>query len=411
MNNPKISLNSEVGQLRGVVLHKPGIEIEKMQPSTAHSALYSDMLTREVAVKEYAQLQDFLSLITQTFCFDYLLSQTLNLDNAREDLFKQALVKDIDKEELSYMRELSSVDLSRYLIEGPPYDKKLSEKAWLPLYNLYFTRDIGVCFNNKSMPTKMSTTVRSAEAVLTSLIYKYNPLFSDNSSWVSPWNEEQDACLEGGDFLVAAENVFLIGQGCRSNIKGVEKFIEAKSAYTDIFYILTQELPSEPESFIHLDMVFTLLSRGKCMVYKPLLEGKLKTRLLTIKNGKIKEEIVDNLLCGLDKLNMHYEPVYCGGGDLLYQEREQWHSGANFFAVAPGHIMGYGRNRKTIEALSNAGFEVVSIEEATKNTGAGAIARLEREDKPTVYTMNSAELVRGGGGCRCMTMPISRDVL
>ncbi len=404
---PEMILNSEVGRLRGVVLHRPGVEIERMTPATIHEALYSDLLGSEVARQEYTQLESFLSRVTTTFCFDDLLAETLADAEARRACMALPECAGLPEAEKAYMQGLSASALSRYLIEGDA-DIANPQRRWRPLYNLYFTRDIGVRFNDRSMPTHMSTAVRAPEAALTGLIYRYHPLFAKHTRWVDPWPESQGAALEGGDFLVADKDVFLIGQGARSNAEGVRQFIRLRSAVSDEFHVLTQELPHEPESFIHLDMVFTLLSRRHCMVYKPLLEGRLKTRLLTVRHGEVREEPVDHLLAGLERLGRSYTPVFCGGGDVLYQERDQWHSGANFFAVAPGHIMGYGRNRRTIEALDAAGFAVKPVRECLDGRQSFDV---DDEAHPAVYTIESAELVRGGGGCRCMTMPIDREAL
>ena len=109
-------------------------------------------------------------------------------------------------------------------------------------------------------------------------------------------------------------------------------------------------------------MVFTLVDRNYCMVYEPLImqTNQYKTVLISIDNGKVKINEEANLLIALEKLGMPMQPVFCGGSsDLWVQEREQWHSGANFFALAPGKIIGYRRNINTIEALDQAGFEVI----------------------------------------------------
>ncbi|MDE7149574.1 MAG: arginine deiminase [Bacteroidales bacterium] len=404
---PEMTLNSEVGRLRGVVLHRPGVEIERMTPATIHEALYSDLLGRETARREYTQLEDFLSRVTKTYCFDDLLAETLGDAEVRRTCLSHPVFEGLPEAEKTFMQGLGAVELSRYLIEGAARIDD-PQRRWRPLYNLYFTRDIGVRFNDRSMPTKMSTAVRAPEAVLTGLIYRYHPLFATRTRWADPWADSPAAALEGGDFLVADRDIFLIGQGARSNAEGVRQFIKTRAAVSPEFHVLTQELPHEPESFIHLDMVFTLLSRHHCMVYKPLLDGRLKTRLLTVRDGEVREEAVPDLLAGLERLGKSYEPVFCGGGDALYQERDQWHSGANFFAVAPGHILGYGRNSHTIDALAAAGFEVKPVQACLD----GRVPfDVDDEAHRVVYTIESAELVRGGGGCRCMTMPVDRDAL
>ena len=202
----------------------------------------------------------------------------------------------------------------------------------------------------------------------------------------------------------------MVGQGARTNRNGLDAFIAAKRQESGLFHVITQELPFEPESFIHLDMVFTFLDRTHCMAYKPLVFDKFRyqTRLLKVENGVVREEVFDTIFDALHSLGYDYSPVFCGNDRGEYPEREQWHSGANFFAFAPGKIIGYGRNRHTIEALSNAGYEVVRAGDVLD--GKVAVGA-EDDGKKAVYTLESSELVRGGGGCRCMTMPVCREDL
>lgn len=142
------------------------------------------------------------------------------------------------------------------------------------------------------------------------------------------------------------------------------------------------------------------------MVYSPVIYGmsRFKTIHLEIENGKVTTiEEMPNIPKALKKLGMDLEPIYCGGNnDPWTQEREQWHSGANFFAFAPGKIIGYQRNVHTIEELHHNGFEVL----AATDVIAGKVS--PDEYKKCVITIAGSELARGGGGARCMTQPFRR---
>ncbi len=141
------------------------------------------------------------------------------------------------------------------------------------------------------------------------------------------------------------------------------------------------------------------------MIYEPMLrhENTYSTILMTIENGIVKEisRQISLLEC-LKNLGMDLKPVPCGGDDLWQQEREQWHSGANFFAIGPGKLMGYARNVHTLEALNKNGFSIIKASDVLNNT-----TDLAAYDK-YVITIEGSELPRGGGGARCMTMPVRR---
>jgi len=202
----------------------------------------------------------------------------------------------------------------------------------------------------------------------------------------------------------------IIGLSARTTAQGIDRILECLRSKEQIKHVLVQELPQKPESFIHLDMVFTFLDRDQCMIYEPVImnANRFMTIHIELENGAVKSITEEkNLLTALQKLGIDLEPVPCGGntGDSYIQEREQWHSGANFFAFAPGKIIGYERNVYTIEALNNHGFEIIKASEVIDG------AKNPEDYTKCVVTIEGSELSRGGGGARCMTMPVSRDSL
>ncbi|MBR4805097.1 MAG: arginine deiminase, partial [Bacteroidales bacterium] len=215
--------------------------------------------------------------------------------------------------------------------------------------------------------------------------------------------------VEGGDIIVIDDNILLVGNGLRTTSKGIDMLIQrfCKDKSDGQKNIIVQQLPDDVESFIHMDMVFTMLDRDACLIYEPLIlgENQYRTVLITIENGKVKKiRDEQNVLSTLRKLGKDLRPVYCGGSeDEWNADREQWHSGANSFAIAPGKILSYARNVHTLNALDAAGFNVVTADDVIADK-----VDLEKE-KRCVITIEGSELPRGGGGARCMTMPVVRD--
>ena len=218
-----------------------------------------------------------------------------------------------------------------------------------------------------------------------------------------------DIYMEGGDILIARDDILLIGNGMRTSTQGIDMLISSllKNRCESKRHVIVQQLPASPESFIHLDMVFTLLDRDSCMVFEPLILGnnQYQTVHIVLEGGKVTSiKSVPNIPTILRDLGMDLKPVVCGGlADVWNQEREQWHSGANFFALEPGKVISYARNINTLAELDKIGYEIIPAWDIIK--GVKDIA----DYKKCVVTVDGSELPRGGGGARCMTMPVGRD--
>ncbi len=411
----KINITSEVGELEGVILHSPGAEVENMTPKNAQRALYSDILNLDIAKWEHAQLSGVLNKVTKTYEVKDLLKNVLDNTKARE-LLINSICKSEDLTNLQEdLLEIESNELSRLLIEGFPLNRDTltnftsKERFSLrPLYNFYFTRDASVSVLNDVLISKMANKVRDREALIMEAIFNFSGVFKTSTINPNWFNSTPNISIEGGDVLIARDDILVIGSSTRTTTQGIDFILSRLLAQNELRkrYILVQELPDSPESFIHLDMVFTFLSNNHCMVFEPVIlkENKYQTIQITIEKGKVQEiKYVPNLVSALKNLGMDLEPIYCGGKtDLWTQEREQWHSGANFFAFAPGKIIGYGRNLYTLDELSNHNFDVLPASDVINGN-------INISDyKQCVVTLDGSELPRGGGGARCMTMPVRR---
>lgn len=422
----EVNVQSEIGKLNGVILHTPGEEVENMTPENAERALYSDILNLSIARKEYKQLSEVLGKITKTYQVKDLLTNIL-----KDDAIKLEVLNRIEKIE-PFIAEVTpkgsikdqlldedAEDLARLLIEGVEMKRdtltKFLNKDWYdlrPLHNFFFTRDASMSMYNEVLIGRMANAVRDREAIIMQSIFDFTPGFNTKTLNLATTPDPlRKLTIEGGDVQIARDDILVIGNGMRTSTRAIDalmyNFINRNE--DKVQHILVQELPHSPESFIHLDMVFTFLDKDKCMVYEPLImsPGNYQTVHIKIQHGKlisIRRE--KTLLHALKKLGMDLEPVYCGGEDETWNmEREQWHSGANFFCVAPGKVLGYARNNYTVEAMNNAGFEIIRANDVISNK-----VDLNKYEKYMI-TIEGSELPRGGGGARCMTMPINRDVV
>lgn len=422
-----VNLNSEIGKLNGVIIHSPGAEVASMSPSEVEHALFSDIINTDVANREYFRISSILSMFSQTFQVRDLLSDVLADEKNRLEVLNRVQVTEPQIGERLFgttlkdkLMQCSPFELSRLLVEGVELERDnvrrfLSRDRYslIPLYNMFFTRDSAFCIGNKVISSKMANIVRNRESVIMKSIFDFIPEFKTSVIDLDKGNNlpiGRNVTIEGGDVLVLRDDILVIGCGARTTAEAIDSLIENISIlYKEReLHVLVQELPLSPASFIHLDMVFTMLDRNECMVYAPVIysHGIYRAVHVCVRNGKISLiEEKDNLLSALKELGMDLKPVFCGADKPVSREREQWHSGANFFALAPGKVMGYARNYNTVEVMNNAGYDIfraIDIIEGKANIC---------NSKKFFITIDVSELTRGGGGLRCMTMPFNREIL
>jgi arginine deiminase len=417
MEKIKIGVYSEIDDLEAVILHTPGPEVENMTPLNAERALYSDILNLSVARKEYAQLSAVLGKLTKTFFVEDLLRQVLDIPGVKPNLIHRVCGNECVNKLSEELTELDNSLLANQLIQGVPL-KRNSLTNYLnqnnfslrPLHNFFFTRDSAVALYDKMLISNMANRVRERESLIMQTIFENHPVFMSPTINMHSTNEDiETTIMEGGDLIIARDDILLAGIGARTSSQGIDFILRRLSEKKDTRHLIVQMLPSKPESFIHLDMVFTLLDRDKCMIYEPLIlrPNKYETIHIKLDNGKVSSiESVKNIPSVLKKLGMDLKPVFCGGRkDQMIQEREQWHSGANFVAIGPGKVIGYARNVHTMEEMNKNGFDILKAKEII----AGKINPMEYEKY--VIAIDGSELSRGGGGARCMTMPVKRKAI
>lgn len=409
----KINVHSETGTLEAVLLHSPGAEVENMTPQNVQRALYSDILNLSIAQEEYSQLYGVLSKVAKIYEVRPLLEKVLGHEEDKAALLRRICVAEDATEYYDRLMEMEPKELARVLIEGLPAEistltayLKNEYYALYPLYNFYFTRDSAVTIGDSVLVCRMANKVRMRESFIMEAIYRCSGCFECRVTDANDFQSgDSPVTMEGGDILIARDDILLVGNGARTSAKGIDFMVDRirKSRSEGTCHVIVQQLPHSPESFIHLDMVFTLLDRDRCMIFEPLIrkDTAYQTVHITIRDGKVSGiRTVSGLLTTLKRLGMDLKPIICGGSDEWDQEREQWHSGANSFCIAPGQVITYARNIHTLEELDKDGFNIIAAGDVI--SGKAAV-----EGKCAV-TISGSELPRGGGGARCMTMPLSR---
>jgi len=250
-----------------------------MTPKNAERALYSDILNLAVARWEYNQLECLLQQQVPTFRVMDLLKDVLRSDEIKEKIVKKACYHEGQPKLIGQLLDLNETQLAKQLVQGVPLERNtlsgyLSNEHYSlrPLHNFFFTRDASVALGDRVLISKMANKVRDREAMIMQAIFDYHPRFRVQTLHPDEENSSrEEISFEGGDLLIAAENITLVGLSTRTSAKGIDFLVNMLSTRREKHHILVQELPSSPESFIHLDMTFTLLDRDSCMVYEPLI--------------------------------------------------------------------------------------------------------------------------------------------
>ena len=397
---------SEIGRLKKVLLHRPGQELENLMPEYLERLLFDDIPYLREAQKEHDAFAECLrqqgvevvyltdlvvNSITSGEVRKAFLRQFLDEADVRDPRMRECLEEYLgkmpDREMVSAMMagvrksqlRQGSGRLGDFLPgEGDDYPFAVD-----PMPNLYFTRDPFATIGTGVSIHKMHTATRNRETLFGKLIFEHNPAYMHAPRW---YDRGEVSSLEGGDILVLSPQVLAVGISQRTREGSIDTLAEAVLTRSQTFKkILAFNIP-KTRSFMHLDTVFTMVDRDKFTVHPNILssitvfvmeldgERRMKIRQ---EEGRLEDILKEHL--ELDRVTL----IPCGRGSEIDAAREQWNDGSNTLAIGPGEVVVYSRNYVTNRSLEEAGIKI--------------------------HTIPSAELSRGRGGPRCMSMPLWRD--
>ena len=411
-----INVTSEIAPLKKVLLHRPGNELLNLTPNNLTRLLFDDIPFLPDAQREHDEFSHILreNGIEVVYLED-LMAEVLELGSEIEDKFIRQFIYEAgirtpkyktlvyeylksftDKKEL-VLKTMEGIKIeennrAKREVEKSLVDLVSEESDFLadPMPNLYFTRDPFACAGSGVILNKMYSVTRSRETIYGEYIFNYHPDFKDK---IEMFYDRYSAFhIEGGDVLNLNNKILAVGISERTEAAAIDELAKNifKNPNCEIETILAFNIP-ESRAFMHLDTVFTQIDYDK-FTYHPGIMDTLQ--VFEITEGDIPDSDEDlnvrEIKGSLEEILEHYLDrkitlIPCAGGEKTSSEREQWNDGTNTLCIAPGVVVVYNRNNITNNILREHGIKVIE--------------------------MSSAELSRGRGGPRCMSMPLIREDL
>lgn len=412
-----IRVRSEVGRLREVLVHEPGPEVDLMVPSMMDELLFEDILFGERAREEHARFRRVLQLLgVRVLEARVLLEEALRESNARSFLL-DGLRAELPEPVVADLEALAPRQLAAALVQG--IRRAAAERAAVeptalfsipPLPNWCFQRDPQAVVGEAVVIASMAAPARRREALLSRTIFRFHPAFRGVPILrdASPTAAEEGT-LEGGDVIVLSSDVLVVGQSERTSRAGIESLCRALERRDGApRWVLAVLLPRR-RAYMHLDTVFLPVDRDACLVYPQVILGAGAEAAavyeldLHARGGQFVE--AGDLLAALRRRGADLEPIPCGGSDPIVQQREQWTDGANAFAVAPGIVVLYDRNRATADELARNGFRAIRAEDLLLGRDEVDLDRGGR----ALILLDSNEISRARGGPHCLVHPLLRE--
>jgi arginine deiminase len=419
-----LQVSSEIGRLRRAVVHEPGPEVDRMVPGMMEQLLFDDILYGDRAREEHAQFRRVLQHFgVQVDDASDLLAAAL----ARADARGWALEALREEVPLPYRERLEGVsgsEMARLLVAGIRRDR---DEPGVEVENLYgipplpnwcFQRDTQIVYGDGVIFSCMAAAARYREALLARITFRFHPDLAEAPVLFDPLRPGPDQPLfpgrrrpdlEGGDVLVLSSDLLVVGASERTNRTGIEALARALARRDPgPRWLVVVEIPRR-RAYMHLDTLITLIDRGTCLVYPPVILGDgpecARVAEIDLRSPGLDARPMKGLLPCLARHGWDLEPIPCGGEDHVTQQREQWTDGSNVLAVAPGVITLFDRNLATAEVLRSRGFEIVAAGDLLLGRSDLDPDRAGR----ACILLESHEISRARGGPHCLVHPLVRD--
>ncbi len=417
-----LNVNSEIGTLRKVIIHRPDDGIARISPKKAEELLFDDI----VHLPQMREEHDVFRRILQHIVGKENVLDTQRLIEegfvASPDIKEELIDKIVDYEELpvsdkAFLMSLEPKSLTKLLITG--YHQDEDHIYFDPIPNFIFTRDIAVVIKDHIIITKAAKSARYRENLLTRFIFYAHPFFKDldkqgkiinlnHLDKFPPSKRGEVVSMEGGDVMMLNDDFVLIGCSERTTdyaIRCVKDVLFSKGLISNVAQI---NIPAD-RTCMHIDTLFTIIDKNDIICYKPtVFDGVSSNVRVFRKNGaEIVYDSVKNFF--IHEINPNVNFIFSGEGVTPYQEREQWTDGCNLVALKPGVALTYDRNPKTELALRKAGYDIIHARDLLEKINDNLID--PDTISKTIITLPSNELSRARGGSHCMTCPLQRDMM